>query len=447
MKRKLRIGFAGAGACLDPVQSLVLERFPEIDPVFCRSESIQTEDAALRDMTGLKAKVDGLIFDSELRFHLLRKPVSPAVPCSWIERDGSSLSRTLLPLARQGIDIANLSIDAAAPAAVERILKDAGVTEDRSRFLSVLSADAGSDCLQNLLEEHRNLYRSGAVSGCLTSWPMLYSRLAEEGIPAACCLPSAEDIALAVAAMEETLGPVSEPPDEGMAVLSIFLRPRADAGEKMQTSASMRAMEEWKAASELYRFADRTGAAVVQNAERHFLILLTCRKLMEYTSSMKHMPFLSLIQENSLCEVCIGIGFGSSPKDAQDNADLALRSAIYEDGASVFTADGPESVTGPVVFERTPPEPRDQAWVDMQSLAEKTGVSFDKLYRLQQLMRSTGRNSFTAASLADMLHMSMRTANRLLAALAETGYAEIRGRTATGHSGRPSHIYYIRFRT
>ena len=79
----------------------------------------------------------------------------------------------------------------------------------------------------------------------------------------------------------------------------------------------------------------------------------------------------------------------------------------------------------------------------LREIVERTGISAIKLQQLMLLVERTKKTLFTAAELAEHLHISLRSANRLLASLEENGLACLSGQTVTGSAGRPGNIYHI----
>lgn len=80
-----------------------------------------------------------------------------------------------------------------------------------------------------------------------------------------------------------------------------------------------------------------------------------------------------------------------------------------------------------------------------QDLAERSGQSPLKIYKLYSIIEKDKKNTFTAVELSTKMDMSVRSINRLLKNLEESGLARIVSKKATGGKGRPRDVYELKF--
>lgn len=76
-------------------------------------------------------------------------------------------------------------------------------------------------------------------------------------------------------------------------------------------------------------------------------------------------------------------------------------------------------------------------------LSKKSGVSIRILSNLYHACRDEGRLRFTSAELADLIGVTTRTMNRIIAKLIDHHLAQDVGRQFTEKTGRPSRIIEI----
>ncbi|HLR46217.1 MAG TPA: HTH domain-containing protein, partial [Deinococcales bacterium] len=82
--------------------------------------------------------------------------------------------------------------------------------------------------------------------------------------------------------------------------------------------------------------------------------------------------------------------------------------------------------------------------VNLDMVARDTGLGLHVLHRLQELTRKRGTSLVTSARLAEHLHVSTRTANRILGRLLDNGYAGLEGKDLTRDKGRPARVIRLR---
>ena len=125
------------------------------------------------------------------------------------------------------------------------------------------------------------------------------------------------------------------------------------------------------------------------------------------------------------------------------NYEFPMAKAGLREESCAYIVHNISSITGPINFVRPQHKKAKEEQVQLHQLVERTGISAIKLRQLALIMEQTEKSLFTAAELAEHLHISLRSASRLLAALEESGLAILSGQTATGTAGRPGNIYRI----
>ena len=166
---------------------------------------------------------------------------------------------------------------------------------------------------------------------------------------------------------------------------------------------------------------------------------------MNYSNGLESLQFLQLIRDNCKYSVSLGIGFGYTPGEARSNAGLALKKAAQGEGSRTYIVYNADSITGPVNFVNPQAAQNPEEMETLQTLAEKTGISASKLYRINLLRERSKKSLFTASELAEQLNLSVRGASRLLNALEEHDLVCLSGQTISGKAGRPGNIYRILF--
>jgi len=152
---------------------------------------------------------------------------------------------------------------------------------------------------------------------------------------------------------------------------------------------------------------------------------------------------VSQLQDAQDIEVAVGIGFGASVSEAQQNARKALGNArklqeyrvvVMEDNGLIIEGAGkPRQLSyeyytnDPVLLERL----------------HKAGVSAKTFKRITATIIGKGWDSFTAAQVADELGVTERNIRRIFSSLYDEGILESAGEETASARGRPSRLYRI----
>lgn len=443
MERKLKLAFVGTHVRMELIRNTIPKYFPEIQTEIFENDRYDYYEEMAQSLLELKKRVDGVIFGGELQFKQFQKVFESDIPCSFIEKDSGSLLNSLASLSWRKVDITRVSIDNYSPSTVRQVFEDADIPDDQVRILKRQSPKGPEDnYFETVYQGHRKLFLDGAVAGCIATDIQVYDRLTADGIPAAYSRPTTDNIIRTVTRMKQECMERSQMEAGNLAVLALRITAKEEIFYQVQREY-LESHEKLKAAEELFHFAKDARATVIQQSDESFVVLMNRKDLMIYSNSLKSLPFLHLIQDNSACNVSLGIGFGYTPGDARANAGLALKKAELREGSCTYIAHNINSITGPVNFVRTQNRKAQEEQEHLHELVERTGISAVKLQQLILLVEQSKKTLFTAAELAEHLHVSLRSANRLLMALEENGLACLSGQTVTGTAGRPGNIYRI----
>lgn len=445
MEKKLKIGFVGSQIRMDLIRQMIPERFPEIRIEIYENDRYDYSEEMESDLRAMKNRVDGVVFGGELQFKLYQNLFEPDVLCTCIQKDSASLLNSFLALSWQKANVSRISVDNYTPSTVRIILTDAGIPENHVKILRRRTlGTAGEKYYEELYKEHRRLYMAGEVEGCITTLIFVYNRLAAEGIPVAYSRPTTDNIVATVFRLKQECLARRNVAEGNLAVLAIRVTPKEDIFYHDQ-SEYIESREKLKAAEELFYFAKNARATVIQQSDEQFTLLMNKADLMNYSNALESMPFLQLLRDNCSCDISLGIGFGFTPGEARRSAGLALKKAIQHDGSCTYVVHDSNSITGPMNFVTPQITQRMEEQEVLQALAEKSGISAAKLYKINLLRERTKKSLFTASELADYLHMSVRGANRMLTALEEHDLVCVSGHTVSGKAGRPKNVYRILF--
>lgn len=443
MAQKLTLGFVGTHVRMELIRKIVPKRFPEIQIEIFEDERYDYCTEIAENLLKFKERIHGVIFGGELQFKQFQKIFEPDMPCGFIEKDSVSLLNSLVSLSWQKVDITRVSIDNYSPSIVRQVFDDAEIPDSKVHILKrQYPKNSEDNYFEKVYQGHRKLFQDGVVLGCIATDVPVYNRLAEDGIPVSYSRPTTDNIVRTVTRIKQECMERAQMEMGNLAILALRITVKEEIFYRVQREY-LESHEKLKAAEELFHFAKDARATVIQQSDESFVVLMNRKDLMTYSNSLKSLPFLHLIQDNSECEVSLGIGFGYTPGDARVSAGLALKKAEQSAGSCTYIAYDINSITGPINFVRTQNRKAQEEQKQLYEIVERTGISAVKLRQLKLIAEQSKKTLFTAAELAEYLTISLRSANRLLISLEENGLAYLSGQTITGSAGRPRNIYRI----
>jgi hypothetical protein len=186
---------------------------------------------------------------------------------------------------------------------------------------------------------------------------------------------------------------------------------------------------------ELLRDARPMDAAVVPRDEHSFLIVTTMGSLRLATDNLSMAPFLDRISDELGIRLEVGIGLGTSTREAEVNAQSAVDKAAADGGTTAFVV-GPHGVVLQVPGERThtaerPVQADSRATQILATLAERLDDAND-----------TDR-IVDAEKVAELLGVTLRTARRTLHSLVDEGLAWPMPPPRSSKVGRPPRPYQL----
>lgn len=164
---------------------------------------------------------------------------------------------------------------------------------------------------------------------------------------------------------------------------------------------------------------------------------------MTSTNNLQEIPLLKDIEDYTENTISMGIGIGYTPREAKNNAYLALQKSVLKGGNTGFVLTG-NAYVGP--FHSSPRNKNTRKTLSKENydhIAENTNVSVDLIYSLACLIEKNKKDTFTSKELSLELGNSLRSTNRLIEKFLDSEFATIVGYKKVIGSGRP--IRLIRF--
>lgn len=142
--------------------------------------------------------------------------------------------------------------------------------------------------------------------------------------------------------------------------------------------------------------------------------------------------------------VSIGYGYGEDVSEAKYLASLANKEAKYKPYTCSYLATSMDQLVGPLTSENNLIVQNNKMEY-YEKVAKKVGLSPINVQKIIATMKILKTDNLTAQDLANQLSITVRSANRFLNKLMETGIAEVIGEEFGTSRGRPKNVYKINF--
>lgn len=140
----------------------------------------------------------------------------------------------------------------------------------------------------------------------------------------------------------------------------------------------------------------------------------------------------------------LGWGTGESFTHAKINAKHASKLSLNNQISSSFVYKADGEIIGPLTqSDKVNKKQIALQSIDLNRLQEKLGITSDRLNKILLVFSQVGREHVTSATFADILNISVRSANRILNEAVEKGLIAVTEDRQSGLQGRPRRFYTL----
>lgn len=412
----------------------MIDQLPNVDIQYHCSEFYE-EAASIADSLQKEGEADAILFSGPTSYHYAKRRIVATIPWAYLPYSRVAAFQACLEgIAIFKSDLKALSVDQFDHNLLREALEEVGI---RDSVIIRAGIDAEEDRFEKkLLDFHRNCYRQGRVSLCVTSMEHIAEPLRAEGIPCVRIYPVKEVLQEQIYRLQ--ILHLSAKKNQGrMAVIAIQLNYVSFDEQNLmfQEWEQLQCQNEYR--KNVYSLAQRMEAAVFSGDGNHFFIVTSKNYLMNvFLKDSTYWEFGQLGRRFPDNRIYIGIGIGNTTLEAKSRAMMALnRSASGHSGKSYMIEE--ENKTIELLF----PGENSAELPSLSFLAQRLHLSTATLGKLSETLETCGKE-MDAATLAEKLQISVRSANRMMAHLEKEGYAAVVGKQSSGR-GRPSRILRI----
>jgi hypothetical protein len=378
------------------------------------------EQEAPEKVARLGASVDACLFASRVPYEFARRAGVLTVPATYIQLSGSALYAAMLRASRDGLDIAQSSIDVISPADAEDAYAELGLPADGVHVREEVSSATVTAAF------HERLWHQGEISVAFTCVQAVARKLAAAQVPVYLLRPTGSAIRAALRTGTLLAG-YRRLENAQLAVVIVEVPTLRDT---VRRGAPRQAREELRLT--VHRFlvqeAQRIHATVSTLSEHGFLVIATRGSLAQAADGLGGPPFV----ERARSELGIGIEVGVGGGRTELEAEARARASLGRPPAARLPA-ARDRATPLVPGQRPAPSP-----------GSASGRGLDTLVRLAEQLTSTGATPVVDAETAGrLLSVTPRTARRLLATLVDEGLAWPLPPSRSPQPGRPRQAYRL----
>lgn len=304
-----------------------------------------------------------------------------------------------------------------------------------NRYMTNMTVEKMQESTQRKLEKHIRLWKERKIKYSLSRMSPIMPQILEAGVDCHYISFSYDDIVLCFRQLiQEIL--MGELKDSQTASIEILF---SGAGKQSADSKQRDVLERLLKAFNKRYLCD----FIIHETKNGFRISTSHKTVETITGGFTACHLREYLEKNGNLSLAIGYGLGRVISQAQANAiDAARESQINGNKTSylfgedrkligLFGSGNDFSIQGSV----TP---------YIRELSDRTGLSTLTIQKLISAFRITGTEEVTTPELARILHITIRSVNRLISVLVKYNLAEPLYSRQTNTKGRPSKVYRIR---
>ncbi len=438
----------GYKADLDQADQVLDTYFKDINATMYEIDSLSEDRAAetVDDLNQLCTGAAGILFLRKEIYLFISSHMEFNIPSRYADIDEVTL-RLILLRARLGFTemIKGLSADVFSKAQLLPLLADADIFDDKAEINTIPYFRCVHLSAEEIADYHIENLESGA-SLALTNFPDVYEILREKRLPVSYVDYAPHSIVQEIRNLK--LGVRLHERQERIGYIYICLRYKYTTINLIQVP--MRETDELTRISNYINlFARSIDAACVSLSRWEYMILCNESLLLNETNNFLEISLIKKITEESVFDMLMSIGFGKTPKEAYSNSMISYAVSVRLSTSNVVvTFDGKDPETS-ILYqadgdENTPKEVSIE-YDSVSRLAKKSGISYATLHKLYVSYLERQSPHFTSKDIAEVLEISVRSANRLLQKLLDSGSAVIVSSVSLNGSGRPNRVVKIHF--
>lgn len=418
-----RLALVGHGSSIREIQEIVAETFENIETVGIEMPSDERVDEAAQALRRCLPELDGVLYTRSEPYKLMVSRVDHgAVLARYVNVDAASFVHALLiAQSKYHADIYRVSVDTLDYVTVMKTYRSLELDMDHVQPVSISVDTNAAHFVDATAKTHRESYRSGLCSVCITNIRNVQDTLAAEGIPCVLMAPSPDNYISEVRRLILSWH-VKEKAKEGSVIIRIHAELSGDYYLNRKTMVQS-VLDLAKLAEQIVLFAQLVSGAYLRMGEQDFAVICSYEVLSDTTDRFSHFDLLAQVYGGTPYRLAVGIGTGLHFQQALANAE--------------------DRFVGPIQPNELMHVKRSQFDPQLLKVAQDCALSNNTVLKISTFVQRKNNGTFFTAELAEELHISFRTAARIVEKLEQNGYIVEVGRSVLNGRGRPTRVFQL----
>jgi len=394
-------------------------------------------------------RFDAIIFGGVAPMEYAAERIPQQTIWSAISKSSSSLLRAMMEAEQKGWNLMRISYDSYSRSFLNEIYDEIGLN-GKPGFSGPTTGIISHETSRNesSFDFHYRNFREGKIDGCITVLYRVHEMLLEKKIPSVFAYPTKNSIRKQIEFVMQLYSARNASPGN-MAICLIYVNWPEEYSSALQFEYQSM-IERTNILKQIYRFSEQLQGSVVELSNREYMVLST-REIIEIaTEKYRRWDNFSWIKNNSFQTVSIGIGYGKTVAEAKNNANIALTKSLKHKKNIAYLVESSEKEAGPFFIRkddygagiiRTFPSVDER----ILEVSDRSGLSVNTVQKIYFFVYCLRHRRFCPYDLAHYLNVSVRSTNRILEKLENSGYAFVVGKHMKKPRGRPTRIITISF--
>lgn len=434
-----RLAVVGHRSSIDDIQWIATEKFDNVETIGVELANDEMVNDAARHLESLLPRVDGVLYTRREPYELLVSRVDHgSVPARFVDVDASSLVQgLLLAKLKFGADINRISIDTLDYQTVMRTYDSLEIPM-ADVHPTLVRVDIGADhFVEATAQTHSESYWGGLCTACLTNIRDVQETLLGLGIPSVLMTPSPETY---IHEIRRLILHRQDHVDREARNAVLYICTEQKNEYLQQRNMVQNVLEAERIAELVVMTAQRVNGAFIREGNNSYVVICDYQALAEYTDGFTSVELLAKVYSETTQQLALGIGIGRSLQNALTRAQQACFRARSEGWNRGFLISEKGELIGPLQPNELLFTKKAEFDHQLTKVAADCGLSINTIMKIDNFARKKPNASFITAELGQELHVSFRTAARIVEKLEKHGYIVEMGRTAISDRGRPTRI-------
>lgn len=381
-------------------------------------------------------KVDVWLFSGQAPYAVAKESLPP-FNGFYPSLNGFSLTKVLLDISyKDHKNLEQISFDTIPAKEVIETFEELEINVQNLKLLPY----SGYKPIDELVNFHYQLYKDNKVHSCITGIRSVYEKLRELKVPAYRLKPTKKEIRETILLASQK-GEIIRFQSSQVSIIILQITDMHKVISKNRVSFEAHRLS-LTLQEIVINFAENIQGSFIQQGLDKFIIYTT-RGTLETNNNEEVFDLLEKINMVTDLSANIGIGYGITVLEAEQNAHIALNHANEHDKNTIMLADESGLIKGPLHHETSISFNRRTIDPEVLKKLQRASVNvstYNKVLAIQEKLR---KNAISANELAKWLGMTSRNARRILSDLEKEGLAEVIGEETPGARGRPRRLFKI----